>query len=98
MRKVQGTLAFSYSPNQPHILLEGHADVYRFDDGLEFERPIESGTLVTLTLITVPGPNPANSAKAQFDVERIAAVHVDRPVVSGVSAVSAVPATLRLVG
>jgi hypothetical protein len=95
MRKVQGTLVFSYHPNQPHILLDGHVDVYRFDAGLEFERPIESGALVTLTLITVPGPNPANSAKAQFDVERIAAVHVDRP---ARSSLLSLPVTLKMVG
>ena len=95
MRKVQGTLVFRYYPNQPHILLEGHADAYRFDAGLEFDRAIESGSLVTLTLITVPGPNPANSAKAQFDVQRIAAVHVDRLAMSGMLAM---PVTLRLVG
>lgn len=95
MRKVQGTLVFSYYPNQPYILLEGHADAYCFDDGLEFDQSIESGALVTLTMITVPGPNPANSAKAQFDVERIAAVHVDQPATSGMLAM---PLTLRLVG
>lgn len=95
MRKVQGTLVFSYYPGQPHILLDGHADVYRFDDGLEFDGSIESGTLVTLTLITVPGPNPANSAKALFDVERVAAIHVDQPAMSGKLAM---PVTLRLVG
>ncbi len=93
MRKVQGTLVVSYYPHQPHILLVGHADVYRFDDGLEFDRPIESGTVVTLTLITVPGPNPANSAKTQFDVERIAAVHVDQTAMPSLLA-----APVRLVG
>lgn len=95
MRKVQGKLVFGYYPNQPHIFLEGHSDVYRFDDGLQFDQSIESGSLVTLTLITVPGPNPANSAKAQFDVERIAAVHVDQPAMSGMLAM---PTMLRLVG
>lgn len=95
MRKVQGTLVFSYYPGQPHIRLEGHADVYRFDKGLEFDRSIESGALVTLTLITVPGPNPANSAKAQFDVERIAALHVDQPAKSGLLSL---PMKLELVG
>lgn len=95
MRKVQGTLVFGYYPNQPHIHLDGHADVYLFDEGLELDRSIESGAMVTLTLITVPGPNPANSAKAQFDVERIAAIQVDRPATSGLLAV---PVTLRLAG
>lgn len=95
MRKVQGTLVFSYYPDQQHILLEDHADVYRFDDGLEFERSIESGALVTLTLITIPGPNPANSSKAQFDVERIAAVHVDRP---AMSSLLPLPEKLKMVG
>ncbi len=95
MRKVQGTLVFDYSPNQSHLHLEGHADVYRFDHGLEFERSIQSGALLTLTLISVPGPNPANSAKAQFDVERIAEIHVYEPARSGLLAV---PVTLRLAG
>lgn len=94
MRKVQGTLVSGYHPDQSHIHLDGHADIYRFDAGLEFERPIESGALVTLTLITVPGPNPANSAKAQFDVERIAAVHIDRPAAN----VLPLPVKLKMVG
>ncbi len=95
MRKVRGTLVAGYYPDQPHILLDGHADVYRFDAGFEYERPIESGALVTLTLITVPGPNPASSAKAQFDVERIAAVHVDRP---AMASPLSLPVKLKMVG
>ena len=95
MRKVQGRLAAHYCPNGPHILLDGHAGVYRFDTGLEFDGAIELGALVTLTLITVPGPNPANSYKAQFDVERIAAVHVDQ---SAMSCAMPLPVKSRLAG
>lgn len=95
MRKVQGTLAADYCRNDPHIVLDGHAGVYRFDTGLEFDSAIEVGALVTLTLITVPGPNPANTYKAQFDVERIAAVHVDQP---AMSCVTALHANRRMVG
>ncbi len=65
MRKVQGTLVFSYCPGQPQIILEGHADVYRFDDGLVFDGSIESGAMVTLTLIT----EPANSGLSSLPVK-----------------------------
>lgn len=95
MRKVQGILAFKYFPNDSHVFLEDHPDAYRFDSGLEFDGAIEPGALVTLTLITVPGPNPANSSKTQFDVERIAAIHVRQP---AISAQSSFPAKLKLVG
>lgn len=95
MRKVQGTLAVGYHRNDPHIFLDGHAGMYQFDTGLEFDGAIEAGTLITLILITVPGPNPANSYKAQFDVERVAAVHVDQP---ALSCRTSLPANLRLVG
>lgn len=78
MRKVQGTLAFAYSPNDCRVLLEGSRETYLFDKGLEFDGAIEKGAFVTLTLISIPGPNPAQSSKALFDVERIAAIHADR--------------------
>lgn len=79
MRKVQGTLAFAYTPNDRRVLLDGSHETYLFDKGLEFDGVIEAGSFVTLTLISVPGPNPARSSKAFFEVERIAAIHVSRP-------------------
>ncbi len=78
MRNIEGTLAFEYSANDSHVVLEGDNGVYIFDKGLQFEESIQPGTFVSLTLITVPGPNPANTAKAMFDVERIAAIEVLR--------------------
>ena len=95
MRKVQGMLAVNYCRNDSHIVLDGHSGVYRFDSGFELDGTIEMGALVSLTLITVPGPNPANSYKAQFDVERIAAVHVDQP---ARSCVTSSRANLKLAG
>lgn len=79
MRKVQGRLAFAYTPDDRRVLLDGCPETYIFDKGLEFEGVIEAGSFVRLTLISVPGPNPAQSSKALFDVERIAAIHVSRP-------------------
>lgn len=76
MRKVQGTLSLEYSANDHRVFLDGHDSPYIFEHGLEFDGNIERGAPVTLALITVPGPNPSQSAKALFDVERIAAIHV----------------------
>ena len=77
MRKVQGTLAISYQPKDPEVRLAGHLSPYVFDKGLEHDEAVPAGTFVTLTLIVMPGPNPGNSAKTHFDVERVAGLCVD---------------------
>lgn len=78
MREVQGTLSIEYSPKDPVVFLGGHRQPYLFDNGLELDLGIAAGADITLTLITVPGPNPARSFRTCFDVERIAGVRVNR--------------------
>ena len=68
MRHVEGTLAFGYCPNDSYVILVGHREPYVFDKGLELDLALDAGSEVTLVLISVPGPNPANSARTHFDV------------------------------
>lgn len=76
MRHIRGRLTFEYTTGSSCVFLAGHEKPFVFDKGLELGISIPSGSEVILTLINLPGPNPANSSKTSYDVERIVATRL----------------------